>query len=96
MIFLKFTDEAQCLAALLPHMQDGTIPAYINDTIAIDVVGTIHRPTGETIDTDDGPVPQYAPIPGWHVNLSGDACPPDLEQYVMETPSSPVRVFLGE
>lgn len=31
-------------------------------------VGTLYEPTGETIETEFGPVPAMAPLPGYHVN----------------------------
>lgn len=60
----------------------------------IDVIGVIHKPTGEMLSGVDGVYPEMAPIPGWHVNVrlvsgeDGSA----LEPFAV-TPTSPVRVW---
>jgi len=94
--FLKFESEAACLAAFARYLvaEPGDaprMPAYIG-TSAVDVVGVIHRPTGAVIDTPTGPVPVLAPLPGWHVNLSG-RCPPELRVFVITPPANPSRTF---
>ena len=95
--YLKFTDEASCIEAFQPFMLtdaegDQKYPSYIG-TSAVDVVGVIWRPTGETTTSEDGSVmPVLAPIDGFHVNLSGD-CPAELEAFLIAAPVSPVRVF---
>jgi len=67
---------------------------------AIDVVGTIYEPTGETLTDDEGVAyPEMAPIDGWHVNirLVGDAMRETVEALDAThgvTPNSPSRVWL--
>jgi len=67
---------------------------------AIDVVGTIYEPTGETLTDDEGVAyPAMAPIDGWHVNirLVGDAMRETVEALDTShgvTPNSPSRVWL--
>jgi RecB family endonuclease NucS len=67
---------------------------------AIDVVGTIYEPTGETLTDDEGVVyPEMAPADGWHVNvrLVGDAMRETVEALDAShgvTPNSPSRVWL--
>ena len=89
---LKFQSEAAAIAAFAPWATDeATYPAYIG-TVAVDVVGVIHKPTGDTlIDSEGNSYPDMQPIPGWHVNLSGD-CPADLAPFLIEV-AAPVRVF---
>lgn len=60
----------------------------------IDTVGTIYKPTGETIETDMGEQPEMAAIDGWHVNvrLAADHLVPALDAYKVE-PANPVRVW---
>jgi len=67
---------------------------------AIDVVGVIYRPTGNTLtDADGNEYPEQAPLEGWHVNvrLLGDALRDTVEAldaiYGMQ-PQSPARIFL--
>jgi hypothetical protein len=58
---------------------------------SMDVVGVIYKPTGVMLQTDEGEVPEMAPLPGWHVNTRG----PMLEAfqtYAVEV-NSPVRVW---
>lgn len=67
---------------------------------AIDVVGTIYEPTGNTLtDADGNEYPETAPVAGWHVNirLMGDARRADVEALDAlygVTPNSPSRVWL--
>ena len=68
---------------------------------AIDVVGTIYEPTGNTLTDDEGiAYPEMAPIPNaWHVNirLVGDAMRETVEALDAAygvTPNSPSRVWL--
>ncbi|KGG90953.1 hypothetical protein P245_14375 [Comamonas thiooxydans] len=91
-VFLQFIDEAATVAAFSQWSDDGTIPAYVGGA-AVDVVGTIQRPTGEILKTEDGEIPVLAPVPGWHINLSEPV--PELVQYEIEAPAAPARVFAG-
>ena len=67
---------------------------------AIDVVGTIYEPTGNTLTDDEGiAYPETAPADGWHINirLVGDAMREtveDLDASHGVTPNSPSRVWL--
>jgi len=54
------------------HVQLEGEPYLIQNThdYAIDVVGVIYRPTGETLVDDEGNEwPETAPLDGWHVNI---------------------------
>lgn len=95
MKFLKFTDQEACVEAFAPYLNtdiqgNSSFPAYIG-TSAVDVIGLIYKPTGNTTEMDGFTVPEMAPLDGWHVNLSGD-CPDDLLPFVIEV-AAPVRVF---
>lgn len=67
---------------------------------AIDVVGVIHDPTGNTLTDPEGfEYPETAALPGWHINirLMGDARRADVEALDAlygVTPTSPRRVWL--
>lgn len=89
--FYKFATEDEFLTVAEDHIVDGKVPAYIGSA-AVDVVGVIHKPTGETIDTDDGPMPVFAPLDGWHVNTTAPVT--EWDEY-MVVPTNPVRVFAG-
>lgn len=66
---------------------------------AIDVVGTIYKPTGGTLTDGDGnSYPETAAVPGWHINirLVGDNRRADVEALSAYevTPETPERVWL--
>jgi hypothetical protein len=83
--FLKFTDADEANAALF----DDERPKYA----AIDVIGTIYKPTGDTLMTSEGPVPEMAPIDGWHVNVRHTAEASELKAYRV-FPATPSRSWL--
>jgi hypothetical protein len=62
---------------------------------ALDIVGQIIQPTGETTLVDGVEVPAMAPIPGWHANvrLNGTILPEALVPFVIPTPNNPRRVW---
>lgn len=59
---------------------------------AVDVIGTVYKPTGKMLKTPDGEVPEMKPVPGWHVNVRSETELPELEQYRV-FPATPVRVW---
>jgi hypothetical protein len=92
-MFLKFADEAEANAALYDEQTnvDGDIveTVLVPKYAAVDVIGVIYKPTGEMIQTDEGEVPEMAPLDGWHVNVRHTAETPELEAFRVfpETPS---------
>jgi hypothetical protein len=78
-LYLRFADEAEATAALEGY------------TGSIDVIGVIYKPTGVMLDTDEGAVPEMAPIPGWHVNTRGPM--PEALLPFSVIPEHPVRVW---
>lgn len=89
--FYKFVSEQTFLETISEHLVDGVVPSYIG-AAAVHVVGVIQKPTGETVDTDDVPVPVLEPIDGWHVNTSA---PIDRWKLFEVSPSNPSCVFAG-
>ena len=67
---------------------------------AIDIVGVIHRPTGNTLtDAEGNEYPEQAPLEGWHVNIRivGDAMRDTVEEIDAiygVIPNTPARVWL--
>lgn len=94
MKFLKFISEAEAIAAFAQWApEDAAFPFYIG-TVAVDPVGVIHKPTGAMLkDSDGNEYPEMAPIPGWHINLSGSV--PELAAFEIDPPDTPARVFAG-
>jgi hypothetical protein len=78
---------------------DAYLVAHSHD-YAIDVVGTIHEPTGTMLTDEEGnEYPEMAPMAGWHVNirLVGDAVRETVEALDEThgvTPETPMRVWL--
>ena len=105
-IYLSFPDEATARATL--YRIEGAIPADPETDIEaqdgyevpnfdnIDIIGTIYKPTGWTIETDEGPMPEMAPIDGWHVNVRvlHNTDTSALDAYVV-SPKTPMRVWAG-
>lgn len=91
---LRFTDQAEADAVLFDeqtHVQGDIVevvktPRYA----AVDVIGTIWKPTGKMLTTDEGEVPEMAPVDGWHANVRHTAEAPELVAFQV-FPQNPVR-----
>lgn len=92
--FLKFADEAEANAVLFTEQtnvqNDVVETVLVPKYAAVDVIGTIYKPTGEMLTTDEGEVPEMAPVEGWHVNVRHTADAPELAAYQV-FPQAPVR-----
>lgn len=74
-------------------IQVKTEPYEVSNFANIDHIGTIWKPTGKMLQTEEGEVPEMAPLPGYHVNvrvMGEDAS--SLEAYKVE-PATPVRMW---
>lgn len=90
MKFLRFESEVAARAAFAVFLVDGQWPVYIGG-VAVDVIGTIHKPTGAVLQTEEGGSPEFAPVPGWHINLSDRVSA--LSEFEISPPANPVRQF---
>jgi hypothetical protein len=94
--FLKFADEAEANAALFTeqtNVQDDVVETVlVPKYAAVDVVGVIYKPTGKTLKTPEGPVPEMAPIDGWHANVRHTDEAPELEAFRV-FPQTPSRMW---
>ena len=88
--FLKFEDETLADAVLFDMQHDGEGYVKVPKYTAIDVIGVIYKPTGVMLTTDEGEVPEMAPVEGWHVNVRHKEEAPELDAYRI-FPQSPVR-----
>ena len=101
--YLKFANEAEARAVL--YRKEGVVEAdpengieaqegyEVSNFANIDHIGTIWKPTGKMLQTEEGEVPEMAPLPGYHVNVrvvGEDASA--LEAYRVH-PVTPVRVW---
>ena len=107
-LFLRFADADAATAALLAAGlltetqalldADGNVlqPAgYAPNGAAIDIIGTIYKPTGSVTETELGPRPEMAALDGWHVNVRLEANTPTPDSLVTYQvfPAAPVRVW---
>ena len=60
---------------------------------ALDVIGTIYRPTGTVITTPEGEVDEMRPLPGYHANLRvmGEFDAELLADLCIDAPQNPAR-----
>jgi len=92
--FFTFPDESTFLAIAETAglMQEGCLVTASHD-YAIDVVGIIHKPTGNMLDDGEGGLyPEQAPIIGWHVNIACNDIHEAFADYEV-FPVTPSRIF---
>lgn len=91
---LRFTDQAEADAVLFTeqtNVQDDVVETVkLPKYAAVDVIGVIYKPTGKVLTTEEGEVPEMAPVEGWHVNVRHTAEAPELDAYKVEV-VTPVR-----
>jgi hypothetical protein len=94
--FLRFDTEAEANAALFTeqtYVQDDVVETVlVPKYAAVDVVGVIYKPTGNVLKTDEGEVPEMAPLDGWHVNVRHTDEAPELEAFRV-FPVTPARMW---
>lgn len=95
--FLKAKDEIEFIASLSEASLLDAQNQQITSThgLAIDIIGTIYEPTGETFrDEETGEeFPMIQAVEGYHANVRAVELPEALQQFVISAPSSPVRVW---
>ena len=98
--YLKLTNEASMPTVLSAfYNEDGEFVLNTSD-YGIDIVGTLHEPTGATLTDDEGmEYPEMQAMTGWHVNirLVGDAVRETVETLDTSygvTPDAPQRIWL--
>ena len=98
--YLKLANKASMTTVLSAfYNEDGELVTNTPD-YSIDVVGTLHEPSGATLTDDEGmEYPEMQAMTGWHVNirLTGDAVREAVE--ALDTlhgvsPESPKRIWL--
>jgi len=97
--YLKLASEASMPSVLSAFYDDeGWLVSNTAD-YAIDVVGVLQEPTGNTLTSDGMEYPEMVTMTGWHVNirLTGDFLRDETEALDVShgvTPSAPKRVWL--
>ncbi|QQQ14414.1 hypothetical protein JJL53_04555 [Aeromonas media] len=95
-LYLKADNEMDMTAALKAagFIADEESAALYHPEAALDVIGTIYQPTGETSLIDGQEVPVTAPVSGYHVNVrtTSDELATALDAQ-RTYPVTPVRVW---
>mgnify|MGYP006401110421 FL=1 len=98
--YLKLANEAAMTTVLSDFYNDDDELVPNTSNYAIDVVGTLSEPTGNTLtDDNDMEYPEMQALDGWHVNirLVGDEVREAVEALDTShgvTPSAPQRIWL--
>lgn len=95
-LYLKAGSKSAMTTALKAagFSQDPDSGALYHPDAALDVIGTIYQPTGETSLVDGQEVPVTAPVSGYHVNVrtTSETMAASLESF-RTYPETPVRVW---
>ena len=95
-LYLKADSEPELTSALMAagFSVDEDSGALYHPDAALDVIGTIYQPTGETSLVDGQEVPVTAPVSGYHVNVrtTSDELATALDAQ-RTYPVTPVRVW---
>ncbi|WP_368169724.1 hypothetical protein [Aeromonas sp. R4-3] len=95
-LYLKAGSKSAMTLALKAagFSQDPDSGALYHPDAALDVIGTIYQPTGETSLVDGQEVPVMAPVSGYHVNVrtTSDELATALDAQ-RTYPVTPVRVW---
>lgn len=62
----------------------------------LDIIGVIWKPTGEMLQSEDGPYPEMQPIDGYHANIRGITEEQAEQLPLIEAPATPVRIWAGD
>ena len=95
-LYLKAGSKSAMTTALKAagFIQDAESGALYHPDAALDVIGTIYQPTGETTLVDGQEVPVTAPVSGYHVNVRTTAEELAAALGALRTyPVTPVRVW---
>ena len=96
---LRFTDQAEADSVLFTeqtNVKDDVVETVkVPKYAAVDVIGTIYKPTGNVLPSEDESgeaVDEMAPIDGWHVNVRHTDEVPELAPYQV-FPVTPARMW---
>jgi hypothetical protein len=98
--YLKLANEASMATVLSDFYNEDSEFVPNTSDYSIDIVGTLHEPTGNTLTNDDGmEYPEMQAMTGWHVNirLTGNAVREAVETLDTSygvTPDAPQRIWL--
>ena len=90
-VYLKFDSEAQAKDILSDFITEEGEWQIASHTHAIDLVGVIHKPTGNMLQGEDGEYPEMEALDGYHINFLGEL--PEVAIPYVVAPANPVRIF---
>ena len=93
---LKFTSKAAAEKVLFTK-ETVTVDGVAETTLlpkyaAIDVIGTIYKPTGNFTTVDEVRVPEMVAVAGYHANVRHNEEAPELDAFVVAV-NTPARVW---
>lgn len=94
-IHLKFPNESTATslmleAGLLQQIEDQVVQGQGQ---MIDIIGSIHKPTGVMLTDEEGSeYPEMSDVGGWHVNMRGDL-PEIIKPYKITVTGIPHRIW---
>ena len=95
-LYLKAGSKSAMTLALKTagFTQEPESGALYHPDAALDVVGTIYAPTGETMTIEGEAIQVTGPVPGYHVNVrtTSETLAASLESF-RTYPETPVRVW---
>lgn len=95
-LYLKAGSKSAMTLALKTagFTQEPESGALYHPDAALDVIGTIYAPTGETMTIEGEEIPVTEPVPGYHVNVrtTSETLAASLESF-RTYPETPVRVW---
>ena len=95
-LYLKAGSKSAMATALKSagFSQDPESGALYHPSAALDAIGIIYQPTGETSLVDGEQVPVLAPVPGYHANVrTTSQALADALDTLRTCPVTPVRVW---
>lgn len=89
---LKFTSQAVAEKVLFTSETVGEETFLRPNYAAVDVIGTIYKPTGVILESLDGDTPEMEAISGYHANVRHTKEAPELDKYVVVV-NTPSRIW---
>ena len=98
--YLKTTDIQTLWNLLLEQGLAETVtdpegrPHNVAKGIALDIIGTIYKPTGNMVTSGDLTFPEQLPVEGFHANIRGDLTSEQQAALpLISAPATPYRVW---
>jgi hypothetical protein len=89
---LKFTSQAAAEKVLFTAETAGEETFLRPNYAAVDMIGTIYKPTGVILETPEGGIPEMKAVSGYHANVRHTAEAPELDKYVVVV-NTPSRIW---